>query len=48
MSSEGWKEQRENNWAVWLTEQGGEIGWISVRWPQWGWDMDGRGFGARN
>jgi hypothetical protein len=25
MSSEGWKEQRENNWVVWLTEQGGEI-----------------------
>ena len=25
MNSGGWKEQRENNWAVWLTEQGGEI-----------------------
>ena len=25
MSNEGWKEQRENNWVVWLTEQGGEI-----------------------
>ena len=25
MSNESWKEQRENHWAVWLTEQGGEI-----------------------
>jgi hypothetical protein len=32
MNSGGWKEQRENNWAVWLTEQGVKfsLAWLLV------------------